>query len=53
MSDEVLGRIGDVVPVGRIKFIVSPHDLLEQLCIILVVERRVPTQTDGGERRVN
>jgi len=45
VTDEVLGGIRDIVPVGGVKFIVPPHDLLEQLRIVLVVEWRVATKT--------
>ena len=43
MFDELLGRAGDVVPIGRVKLIVPTHDLLEQLGIVFVVEGRVAT----------
>ena len=52
VSDEVLGRVGDVVPVGGVKLVVSPHDLLEQLRVVLVVERRIAAEPVGRERRV-
>ncbi len=45
VADEVLGRVRDIVPIGRVKLIVPSHDLLEQLCIVLVIEWRIATQT--------
>ena len=51
MTNEVLGRGRDIIPVGGVELIVPSHDLLEQLSIALVVERRVATQSAGG--RVN
>ena len=45
VTDEVLGRIRDVVPVRGVKLVVPPHDLLEQLGIVLVVEWRVAAET--------
>ena len=50
MADEVLGRVGDVVPVRRVEFVVPSHDLLKQLRVVLVVEWRVATQSAGRER---
>ena len=42
----------DVVrsPVGGIKLILPSHDLLEELRVVLMVERRVATQSEGRKR---
>ena len=43
VADEVLGRFRDIVPVRGVKLIVSSHDLLEQFCIVLMVEWGIAT----------
>ena len=54
MTDKVLGRVRDIVPVRGVKLIFSPHDLLEELGIILVIKWRVATQPEeGGRNRVS
>ena len=50
VPDEVLGRVGDIVPVGGIKLVLSLHDLLEELGIVVMVEWRVATQPGQEER---
>ena len=39
--------IWDVIPVGRVKLVLRFEDLLKQLCIVLIVERRISTQSVG------
>ena len=48
MADEILCRVRDGVPIGRVELIVSPHDLLEELWVTFMVEWRVATQSGGG-----
>ena len=48
VADEILRRVGDGVPIGRVELIVSPHDLLEELWVTFMVEWRVATQSGGG-----
>ena len=52
LPDQVFCTIGDVIPEGAVKFVVSSHDLGEEVCIVLVEEGRVPTQPDGGGERL-
>lgn len=45
-----LTGVRDVVPVGRVKLVLGPQDLLEELGIVLVVERGVTAEPgDGGD----
>ena len=44
VANEVLGRLRNLIPVWGIKLIVSLHDLMKELSVILMVERRVTTQ---------
>ena len=43
VADEVLGRIRYLIPIRRVKLIVTTHYLVKQLSIIFMVERRVAT----------
>lgn len=48
MRDEILGRIADLVPIRRIELVFAFDDLREQICIVLIIERRIAAQEDIG-----
>ena len=50
VTDEVFCRLRDIIPVGGIELIVSSHDLLEQLSVVLMIEWRVATESEEGGR---
>lgn len=51
VADEVLGRVGDIVPVRGVKLVVPSHDLLEELSVVVMVEGRVTTEPGGEKER--
>ena len=48
MSRSYLGVVTDIVPPGRVKHVVTLHDLLEHLSLVVRVERLVTAETATG-----
>jgi len=40
LFDQILGLVRDLIPVRRRELKISPLDHIEQLCVVVVVERR-------------
>lgn len=47
--NELLTRLRDIIPVWRVEFILCLEDLLEEFGVILIIERRIPTEPNGEE----
>lgn len=47
---EILGRLGDVVPIGAVEFVFALHNLRKQIIVVtvLVVEGRITAQQNVG-----
>lgn len=47
--NELLTRLRDIIPVWRVELILCLEDLLEEFGVILIIERRIPTEPNGEE----
>lgn len=50
MCNKILGRLGDIVPVGRIELVLALHYLCKQIVVVsvLVVEGRIAAEQNVG-----
>lgn len=50
-QQELLTRLGDVIPVRRVKLILCLKDLLKEFGVIFIIERGISTESNGDKKR--
>lgn len=53
-EQQLLTRLGDVIPVWRVKLILCLKDLLKEFGVVFIIERGISTEPNGeqGKREV-
>lgn len=46
-----LTRLGDVIPIWRVKLILRLKDLLKEFGVVFIIERGIPTEPNGEQEK--